>query len=199
MVLSSFELGLDLKYSARPCNKAGHYLPQQASPPLLEPLDATPENPFSPFVDRLAFEFSEFHFCQLQSSEAHVNQALRLWEAEAAKHGSADSVPWTSADDMYTTIDEIRQGGNPWRAVPFQYQGPRPPNPPKWMTETFQLVTRDVRLLLHEQIACTDFDGHWDYVPYKEFDSNGDRIWTNLMSGDWATKQAVRAHPRLLC
>jgi hypothetical protein len=40
-------------------------------------------------------------------------------------------------------------------------------------------------------MTCTDFDGHWDYVPYMEFNHTGDRIWTNLMSADWASKQAV--------
>jgi len=54
------------------------------------------------------------------------------------------------------------------------------------------LVTRNICHLLYEQIACTDFDGHWDYAPFMEFDHAGNRVWTNIMSGDWATKQAVR-------
>ncbi len=52
------------------------------------------------------------------------------------------------------------------------------------MSEKFVLVTRNIRGLLHEQIACTDFDGHWDLV--------GDRVWSNLMSAEWAAKEAVR-------
>ena len=65
---------------------------------------------------------------------------------------------------MYATIDQVRQGDNPWKTVSFRYQGPLPENPPKWMLEGFVLVTRDIQHLLHEQIACTDFDGYWDYV-----------------------------------
>ncbi|KAH9965084.1 hypothetical protein BJV74DRAFT_738937, partial [Russula compacta] len=34
------------------------------------------------------------------------------------------------------------------------------------------------------------FHNHWDYTPYKQFDSIGDHIWSNLMSAEWATKQA---------
>ena len=52
------------------------------------------------------------------------------------------------------------------------------------MTEGFELVTRNMRHLLHEQISCSDFDGHWDYVPFIEFNGMGDRVWINLMSGD---------------
>jgi Plavaka transposase len=59
------------------------------------------------------------------------------------------------------------------------------------MLEKFILVTRNIRGLLHEQIACADFDGHWDYTPYKEFNSAGDRVWSNLMSAEWAAKEAV--------
>jgi hypothetical protein len=60
------------------------------------------------------------------------------------------------------------------------------------MIDGFELVTRDICSVLHEQTSCTDFDGQWDYVPFMDFNSEGDRTWTNLMSGDWAAKQAVR-------
>lgn len=93
---------------------------------------------------------------------------------------------------MYNTIDKIRQGHNPWKSVPFRYNGPMPKTPPKWMSEEYVLVTRNICHLLDEQIACTDFDGHWDYTPFIEFDHAGNRVWTNIMSGDWAAKQAVR-------
>ena len=143
-------------------------------------------------MDRLAFEFADFYFSELQCSEASVDRALDLWKAQAEKHGHGNDVPWYSARDMHATIDNIQQGDNSWTCVPFHYQGQLPPNPPRWMTETYNLVTRNIRHLLHEQISCTDFDNHWDYVPYRDFADSGDRIWTNLMSADWAAKQAVR-------
>jgi hypothetical protein len=176
---------------AQPCDKDGHYIPSTYPPSAYQPLDATPENAFHPFEDRLAFEFADHHFSRQQSSGPLIDRALQLWAAQSAKNGH-DDVPWKSANDMYQTIDQIKQGDNPWKTIPFRYQGPLPEDPPKWMAEDFLLVTRDIRHLLHEQIACTDFDGHWDYVPYREFNSAGDRVWNNLMSGDWAAKQAVR-------
>lgn len=177
---------------ARPCDKDGHYLFPGSHPPPREPLDATPENPYHPFEDRLAFEFADFHFSEQQSSQRHIDYALELLMAQAAKNHVDDDVPWKSASNMYTTIDQIQQGSNPWKTTPFRYQGPLPSNPLKWMTRSYDLVARDIRSVLHTQIACTDFDGHWDYVPFREFNNDGDRVWTNLMSGEWAATQAVR-------
>jgi hypothetical protein len=92
--------------TACPCNENGDNLPPGTIPAPLQPLDATPDNPFSPFADRLAFEFADFHFSDMQSSEWRVDHSLQLWAAQAAKNGS-DDVPWRSARDMYGTIDEI--------------------------------------------------------------------------------------------
>jgi hypothetical protein len=181
-----------LRRLALPCDKDGNFIPSTNWPQPLQPLDATPENPFHPFQDRLAFEFADFCFCQLQISESSINRALQLWAAQAAKYG-ADDVPWKSATNVYDTIDQIQQGDNPWKSVSFRYRGPLPRNPPTWMTKKFELVTRDICHVLREQIACTSFDGHWDYLPFRDFNGAGDRVWTNLMSGEWAAKEAVRA------
>jgi Plavaka transposase len=93
---------------------------------------------------------------------------------------------------MYANIDAIQQGSNPWRTMLFRYQGKLLGNTLKWTTQSYELVTRDIRSVLHTQIGCTAFKGHWDYVPFMEFDGGGDRVWTNIMSGEWAAKEAVR-------
>ena len=181
-----------LRCSALPCDSNGHDLPPGSQPPPREPLDATPENPYHPFKDRLAFEFADFLFSEQQSSEGHINRVLELWAAQAAKNRVDDGVPWKSASSMYATIDQTQQGSNPWKTTPFRYQGPLRDNTPKWMTQSYDLVARGICSVLHTQIACTDFDGHWDYVPFMEFSNDGDRVWTNLMSGEWVAEQAVR-------
>ena len=60
------------------------------------------------------------------------------------------------------------------------------------MTETYELCTRDSKILLHHQLATTDFANTFTPRPYRQFDHRGDRVWSNLMSGDWAWKEAVR-------
>ena len=59
------------------------------------------------------------------------------------------------------------------------------------MEETYELTTRDTLLLLEQQLATSDFDKQMEYVPYQEFDAQGDRIYSNLMSGHWASREAV--------
>src|ERR1700730_6435390 len=111
-----------MRCSARTCDKDGCYISPTTPPPPRKPLDATSENPFHPFEDQLSFEFAYFHFSQQQSSGTAIDRALRLWAAQSAKNGF-DDVPWKSANDMYKSIDQIRQGNNPWKTVSFRYQG----------------------------------------------------------------------------
>ncbi|KAG5634671.1 hypothetical protein H0H81_001138, partial [Sphagnurus paluster] len=58
------------------------------------------------------------------------------------------------------------------------------------MEETYELNTRDVLLVLEQQLATSDFNGQTDYIPYQEFDANGDCVYSNLMSGHWAYREA---------
>ncbi|KAF9489977.1 hypothetical protein BDN71DRAFT_1400681, partial [Pleurotus eryngii] len=98
--------------------------------------------------------------------------------------------PWKNVDDLMATIDAIQEGNNPWFSVPFHYQGILPPNPLKWMTKTYELCMRNILAVLHKQISCSSFNEHYDYVPYQQFNHLEDWVWTNLMSGEWAARQA---------
>lgn len=157
--------------------------------------DDTPENPWAPFEDRLAFDWAYYHYVRLQSSKSEILEGLDLWRATIAKHGSehstVDGVPWHDADALYETIDAIQAGDAPWKSYKFSYSGPKPTTPPRWMEETYELNARDALLVLEQQLATSDFDGQTDYVPYQEFDAQGDRIYSNLMSGRWASREAV--------
>ena len=75
--------------------------------------------------------------------------------------------------------------------IKFKYNRPLPPNPPRWMTETYELCTRDSRVLLHHQLTTTNFKYKFNYKPYWQFNHKGDRVWSNLISGEWAWKEAV--------
>jgi hypothetical protein len=63
--------------------------------------------------------------------------------------------------------------------------------PPQWMETSYELNTRDVLAVLEQQILTTEFNGQFEYSPYQEYDSEGDRVYSNLMSGYWATREAV--------
>lgn len=175
-----------------PCDRDGRFIPEYTQPPPPDAPDATDENPFHPFEDRLAFDWAHYHFVELQSSEREINKGLDLWLAAKLKAGDNAPLPWSSTDNMYQTIDSIQEGEAPFVTIRFKYSGPIPPNPPNWMTETYELCTRDSEILLHHQLATTDFANTFTPRPYRQFDHRGDRVWSNLMSGDWAWKEAVR-------
>ena len=177
-----------------PCDANGNFISPHAQPPHTVTLDATEDNPWHPFEDRLAFDWAHYHFVELQSSEREVNRGLDLWLAAKLKAGDDTPLPWSSATEMYATIDAIQEGDAPFTTVKFKYNGPLPPNPPRWMTETYELCTRDSHLLLHHQLATTDFADKFNYKPYRQFNHNGDRVWSNLMSGEWAWNEAVCRH-----
>ncbi|KAH9996959.1 hypothetical protein BJV74DRAFT_877360 [Russula compacta] len=127
------------------------------------------------------FDFAYYHFVEVQSSEGNINKALDMWVAMVMESGG--DVPWANARELYNTIDNIQHGDSPWRLYHVRYQGPLPAGtPPKWMTKSYELCMRDSRQILHHQLATSDFtdkiniDGKW--------------AWSNLMSAEWAWKQA---------
>jgi hypothetical protein len=133
------------------------------------------------------------HFIEVQSSEKQIKKGLDIWLAEKLEAGDDTPLPWTSAEEMYATIDAIQGGNAPFQTLSIKYAGPHPPNPPCWMTETYELCTRDSHLLLQNQLVNSDFRDQFDYKPYRQFNHKNDRVWSNLMSADWAWKEAVSA------
>ena len=177
--------------TAMPCDENGGYLPDPPpAPPVPPPIDGLDPVSWDSFGSRLDFDFVHYHFVEVQSSAGAINTALDMWQASVLKHG--ENVPWTNAQDLYDTIDSIQQGDAPWKVYKISYQGPRPlGTPPKWMTETYELCTHDSRLVLHNQLASSEFKGKTNFVPYQQFNGEGKRVWSNPMSANWAWKQAV--------
>ncbi|KAF5338761.1 hypothetical protein D9611_013338 [Ephemerocybe angulata] len=176
-----------------PVDKDGHPLPAHTKPPSWNLLDS--ENAYSPFEDRLSFDFAQYHFVEVQSSAGKINKALDLWLAakvQAIQGTDCDDLPWASADELYATIDEIQQGVAPFRTVHLKYSGPLPEGevPPEWMTATYELCVRDARQVIHHQLGTPAFATQFRTAPYKQFDRDGNRVWSDLLSGDWAWREA---------
>jgi hypothetical protein len=155
-------------------------------------------NPWLPFQDRLEFEWAHYHYVQLQSSASGIQHGLDLWRAAVRSHQTDDNkhdgVLWKNAKEMYDTIDSILKGSIGWTTHPLSYRGPQPTGTvPQWMQETYELNVRNVLPLFKEQLALNEFDSQFKYTPYKEYDKNGSCVYTSLMSGDWADRQAVCA------
>ncbi|KAJ6626343.1 hypothetical protein B0H10DRAFT_2304020 [Mycena sp. CBHHK59/15] len=153
--------------NAVPCDVNGDYLPPYSAPPAppAPPEDGQDPASWAPFGSRAEFAFAHYHFVELQSSERNINTALDIWAASLLEFGH--TAPWENAAQLYAAIDEIQNGDMP-----------------------YELCTRNLRQVLHHQLGTRSFKDHVYMIPYRQFNHRGKRVWSNLMSGDWAWKQA---------
>ncbi|KAH7903589.1 hypothetical protein BJ138DRAFT_1191650, partial [Hygrophoropsis aurantiaca] len=178
--------------NALPCDEEGNYLEPDTPAPLPPPApDPRSSEAWHPFGSRVEFDFAHYHFVEVQSSEGEINKALNHWAASLAEYGAHP--PWKNTDEMYATIDAIQCGDAPWKVHKLRYQGPPPPaggTPPKWMTQTYELCSRDARVVLLNQLSTPDFKNSINTIPYQQFNAKGSRIFSNMMSGDWVWNHA---------
>jgi Plavaka transposase len=59
------------------------------------------------------------------------------------------------------------------------------------MESTHEIWYRDPRLLFKGMLENSEFQDFIDYAPLRQYDTDGDRQYENVMSGNWAWKQAV--------
>lgn len=122
-------------------------------------------------------------------SKANNNLFLKL----IAKWPEAASI-FDSHDHMCGKIDATELGDAPWQKATLQYREELPARDvPEWMTASYDLFYRDPHIVVKNILSNTTFKGGVDYVPYQEFGHKDERRYENLMSGDWAYKNAVRS------
>ena len=169
------------------CDVLGESLPAGSSPP---PFNNVADG-YSPFGDRLEFEFADFIYRRDQMSGANTNILLDIWEANTLKLGGEAS--FHKHKDIYSMIDSIPHGDVPWNSFLLYYQGERPEEGPvpSWMDAEYDVWSRDPRKLLHNLISNPDFKDKFNYFPYHEY-IDGKHTFQDFMSGDWVWRQAVQ-------
>ena len=142
---------------------------------------------WSPFEGQAEFEFAEFLYCKERMSKSNINALLKLM---AKKH---DTGPiFDNYDHLCGTIDATELGDAPWMRGTLQYCGEIPATDvPEWMTASYDVHYRDLRILVKNIFSDTMFKDGIDYVLYQEFGHGGKCHYENFMSGDWAYIQAV--------
>ena len=165
------------------------YLPHGTCP---TPRQKPQKGDWSPFRDRIEFELGELLFKKMQSSKGNTNLLMDLWAASLVQFGACP--PFASQADLLAVIDSIPHGEAPWECFVVKYAGPLPAHGevPSWMTQEYLVWTRNPRTLVQIMVSNEDFDGEFDYVPYCELNEEGKQRLTNLFSGNWAWRQAVR-------
>ncbi|TFY69245.1 hypothetical protein EVJ58_g535 [Rhodofomes roseus] len=177
--------------NALPCTPDGSRFLEPRSPP--PPRERNAKDDWTPFRSRLQFEVAEFLYKKNQMSQRDINTLMDLWGASLVEYGGRP--PFDNSAHLLDSIDAIPLGDAPWSKFELSYRGPIPEGEvPSWMTEKYTIWRRDTRVVMHSLIDCEDYDSEnkdeFDLVPYQEVNEEGGRRLTNVLSGNWAWRQA---------
>ncbi|KAN0094367.1 hypothetical protein V8E55_002654 [Tylopilus felleus] len=161
--------------------------PIDSNAPCPPASDKQPDN-WSPYGSKLQFESADFIFQQAEMSAGNIDWLFELWGDPTA----GGKPPFSDHKEIYQTIDATLLGDVPWDSIKLKYSGDHPDGAvPPWMDQTYEFWYRPAYALVVRMLSNTDFNSEFDYVPYRDFlaDSN-QRRYENLMSDDWAWRQA---------
>ncbi|PPQ73084.1 hypothetical protein CVT24_009448 [Panaeolus cyanescens] len=168
-----------------PCDAEGRFLPPD-SPPLPTQLPSAPDD-YSPFDSRASFELADLLYRENQMSASQINKLMEIFAATM----DTNDPPFFGKDDLYATIDSIQHGDAPWKSFSLSYSGEIAPNDTTpWKTKEFDVWYRDPHTVLQHQLANPDFSGEMDFAPKVVMDDYGTRRYCDMMSGQWAWRQA---------
>ncbi|KAI0073283.1 hypothetical protein K474DRAFT_1722024, partial [Panus rudis PR-1116 ss-1] len=179
-----------------PCDITGDPLPPGALPP---PPSARNSDDWTPFTDRVQFETTNFFFRDAQLSQRKIDTILRLWAASLIHATGGDEAaagpPLVNHKHMHSLIDSIPLGDAPWKSFTATYTGVSPEHDggeelPSWMTARHEVWYRNPRTIVRDMLANPDFGKEFDAGPFRRYGPNGSRHYQNLMSGNWAWRQA---------
>jgi hypothetical protein len=85
----------------------------------------------------------------------------------------------------------LKQVGNLGSFFNIKHTGKKPENPPEWMSATYKVWYCNPVQVFADLLTNQDFKDKWDPAPLHQYNSSGEHIWCNLMSGNWAWKQYV--------
>jgi hypothetical protein len=143
---------------------------------------------WSPFNSGEEFRLADLLFRQVEMSAENINELCSIHDGLLEDHREVG--PFASAQNMYDLIDSIQHGDAPWRCLKatVPYDGE---DAPSWKKKDYDIWYRDPDVVLTQMIDNPDFDGEFDYAPYVELNRDGNRVWNNVMSGNYAWRQSV--------
>ncbi|KAH9961210.1 hypothetical protein BJV74DRAFT_787735, partial [Russula compacta] len=123
-------------------------------------------------------------------SVSTIDTLLKLWAAMLAPHN--DVPPFASHKDMYEKIDSTPLSDMQWESFSVKYDGTLPDSDvPEWMTTNNEVWFHDPQKLIHNMLSNSDFMDKFDYVPFQEYDQDGNHRFQDFMSGNWAWEQCI--------
>ncbi|KAI0629516.1 hypothetical protein C8Q77DRAFT_1220222 [Trametes polyzona] len=169
--------------------------PPSPQPSLPSRLTQSSDN-WGPFTNRVAFETADLLYRKEQMSAGNINTLLELWQASMR---DGDTAPFKDSVHLYRSIDSIPLGSIGWQSFNAHFPGHDPmlgsvsddedSAEPSWMRATFEVWFRDVREIAKAILRSAEFTAAIDYGPYRIL-QDGEREYGDLMSADWAWRQA---------
>ncbi|KAJ7110763.1 hypothetical protein C8R43DRAFT_1091601 [Mycena crocata] len=173
------------KLNGRPCDRDGNFLPPNTPPPAKE---HPASDDYSPYESQLDFHLADLLYRKMQLSAGEIDELMQNWAARPQSEGDP---PFADHEDLYATIDSTAIGHVPWQSFEVMYDKPLAPGETTpWKTRAYTVHFRDPRLVLRNQLANPDFKFEMDFAPKRVFAADGSREYEDLMSRNWAWRQA---------
>ncbi|EAU88020.1 hypothetical protein CC1G_12172 [Coprinopsis cinerea okayama7 len=158
--------------------------------------DGPPEPPFEnealteicyPFNSPSEFRLADFLYVKSEMSAGKIDELIEI----LAELYPNEPPPMANHRELYALIDSIKEGEVPWDSFSVTYNGEKPTHGsiPPWMMQPYEVWFRDPLKVMESQIGNPDFKEKIDYAPKRVY-QNDKRQWKDLMSGNWAWKQA---------
>ena len=122
-----------------------------------------------------------------------IDELMHIWASMPKQKGPP---PFSGNENLYGSIDAISEGDAPWTSLTMESAeaatlSADDPSVPSWKRATYEVVFRDPQTLLDHQLSNPEFKNHIDYSPKLVYGENGQRVWSDLMTGNWAWNQCV--------
>jgi hypothetical protein len=183
------DFAINILYLAHPCDADGVFLPDRALPLIDAAMPSTSD--FAPFDGREQFEFAEWAFVHNQSSTDDINQLLRIWAANNLQNGTEGSEPFADYDKLLKTIDTISIGESTWYSFSLCCNTPITEDSALWKTWKYIVHTCDICTVICNIVGTPKFANKFDYAAYKEYTASSDCLYSDFMSGQWASNELV--------
>ena len=162
---------------------------QPGDPPVSQTSN-TNECQWDPFDDQVQFRMADFLYRKVEMSAGNIDELMDIWAT--SKEVQEDLLgPFTSHEHLYATIDSIPHGDAPWKSFTVSFVGDIQTNAPNWQTTDYEVWYRDPMTVIKNMLDNPDFDKDFDYAPFVELDSAGERRWNEFMSGNFSWRHAV--------
>ena len=118
-----------------PYDLDGYDLPPDAAPPLTHDKHLAVD--YSPFNSCSKFELSKFLYAKEEMSAGKIDKLLNILAALYLD----DDPPVADHKELYSIIDEIKEGDVAWNSFLVQYNGEIPKDQSRvpWMEQTYEV------------------------------------------------------------